>query len=152
MCVYVYTYIYIHIHIYIHREREREKDSDREGVRERETAQGYKGTRVRCPHISAEIEHASGAASKERAAVGGTEFFGKFRAWGRAGNYSTIAYTISRFGTEMGKLVKELAETDPSQDALVKCRAGGGVCYQVNWTQLKAHLQGTGRYDPDAAL
>jgi hypothetical protein len=102
--------------------------------------------------LSAEIEHASGAANEKRAAVGGTEFFGKFRAWGRAGNYSTIAYTISRFGTEMGKLVKELAETDPSQDALVKCRAGGGVCYQVNWTQLKAHLQGTGRYDPDAAL
>jgi len=81
--------------------------------------------------LSAEIEHVSGAASKERAAVGG-----KFRAWGLAGNYSTIAYTISRFGTEMGKLIKELAETDPSQDAFVKGRAGGGVCYQVNWTQL----------------
>jgi len=36
----------------------------------------------------------------------------------------------------MRKLVKELIETDPSQDALVKGWAGGGVCYQVNWTQL----------------
>jgi len=149
ICIYIYTYTYTYI--YTQRERARERQRQRRSKRERDSTrvQGHEGT---SPHISAEIEHASGAASKERAAVGGTEFFGKFRAWGRAGNYSTIAYTISRFGTEMGKLVKELAETDPSQDALVKCRAGGGVCYQVNWTQLKAHLQGTGRYDPNAAL
>ena len=63
-----------------------------------------------------------------------------------------MTYTISRFGTEMRKLVKELIETDPSQDALVKGRAGGGVYYQVNWTQLKAHLQGTRWYDSNAAL
>ena len=43
----MYIHVYIYIYVYIHRERERERDSDREGVRERETAQGYKGTRVR---------------------------------------------------------------------------------------------------------
>ena len=48
----MYIHIYIYIYIYTHTERERERDSDREGIRERETAQGYKGTRVRCPHIA----------------------------------------------------------------------------------------------------
>ena len=47
ICVYMYIHIYIYIVMYIHTERERERDSDREAVRERETAQGYKGTRVR---------------------------------------------------------------------------------------------------------
>ena len=51
----MYIHIYVYICIYTHTERERERDSDREGVRERETAQGYKGTRVRCPISSSPI-------------------------------------------------------------------------------------------------
>ena len=102
--------------------------------------------------LSAEIEYATGAANERRATVGGKDFFEKFLAWGRDGNYSTNGYTNSRFGTELGQLVAELTNIDTLQDSLVKRRANGGISYAVDWTKLRVHLQNTARYDPNAVM
>ena len=102
--------------------------------------------------LSVEVEHATGVANEKRTTFGGKDFFVKFQAWGREGHYSTNGYTISRFGTELGQLVKELTEIDPLQDSLVKRRANGGICYAMDGAKLRAHLQNTARYDPNAAM
>ena len=103
--------------------------------------------------LSVEVEHATGVANEKRTTFGGKDFFVKFQAWGREGHYSTNGYTISRFGTELSQLVKELTGIDPLQDSFVKHRAtGGGNCYTMDGAKLRAHLQNTARYDPNAAM
>jgi hypothetical protein len=102
--------------------------------------------------LSVEVEHATGVANERRTTFGGKEFFVKFQAWGREGNYSTNGYTMSRFGTELGQLMKELTDIDQLQDTLVKRRANGGNCYAMDGAKLRAHLQSTARYDPNAVM
>jgi hypothetical protein len=99
--------------------------------------------------LSAEIEHASGDG---RDTFMAREIFVKFQAWGRGGNYPINGYTASRFGTELGQLVKELTDIDELQDTFKKATESRGKCYTVHWAQLRAHLQSTARYDPNAAI
>ena len=73
-------------------------------------------------------------------------------SWGRDGNYNTSKYTESAFGSELQKLMKEITDNDPLSDALKKTRSGSGQIYTVRWGKLRAVLQKTGRYDPNAVV
>ena len=101
--------------------------------------------------LSAKIEEATGMANEERAEVGAEEFFQRFKSWGHEGNYKNN-HTISRFGADLGKLIKELTDIEPSQDTLVKDRSRGGWTYKMNWAQLRAYLQKMTLYDQNAVV
>ena len=90
-------------------------------------------------------------ANEERAEVGAEEFFQRFKSWGHEGNYKNN-HTISRFGADLGKLIKELTDIEPSQDTLVKDRSRGGWTYKMNWAQLRAYLQKMTLYDQNAVV
>ena len=105
--------------------------------------------------LSAEAEHAlayCGGGHFASTTFKGREFHQKFLSWGRDGNYNTSKYTESAFGSELQKLMKEITDNDPLSDALKKTRSGSGQIYTVRWGKLRAVLQKTGRYDPNAVV
>ena len=105
-----------------------------------------------CKFLSAQAEYNLGPGGSEQTVLMGKEIYHCFLEWGREGNYTTKNFTMSRFGSELQKFITEMTATDPLQNALTKRRSGGGQRYTVNWRKLRAALQATARYDPNAAV
>jgi len=105
-----------------------------------------------CKFLLVEVEYATGMANERHTILRGKKFFVKFQAWGREGNYSTNGYTMSRFGTESGQLVKELETVEKLQDTFNKHRGNRGNYYAMDGAKLRAYLQNTAWYDPNALM
>jgi len=108
--------------------------------------------------LSSKIQSARGGAQdgaqdgaqEETSSIKAKDFFIRYQEWGSDGNHSLSGVTLSTFGLDLKKLMKDLEEVDPSQDILTKQRNGEGNVYRVCWSKLKQHLERTARYDPNA--
>ena len=78
-------------------------------------------------------------------------FFDEFVEWGRQGLYDTKTYTLSGFGAEAAQLISELDAVDPDQLTFKKKKKDHGMVYIVDWPKLQKFLEGTQKFDPQAA-
>ena len=104
--------------------------------------------------LSAEIDAALGVAGRANGAqtLAADAFCQKMLMWARDGNYNTTGINRSSFGGQMKKLMDNLKEVNPSHNVLGKRKRPQGFEYSVHWGLLKAHLEKTMLYDPNAGL
>ena len=100
-------------------------------------------------YLSSSIQRGNDQGEKGKR-IGAAAFYNEYMEWGKQGNYNTSGTTLSRFGSDMGCLIKELSETDPSQRVITKWRDSKTKGYTVIWESLRIHLEKSALYDPDA--